>query len=84
MEKPGMDKIVVFLTIALLPVFALTIIPKILLRLFNSGVSSLISEGYYKASLVTAAVLFIIILVLSAYIAIQPYIGWGIAYIYVA
>ena len=35
MEKPGMDKIVVFLTIALLPVFALTIIPKILLRLFN-------------------------------------------------
>ena len=81
MEKPGMDKIVVFLTIALLPVFALTIIPKILLRLFNSGVSSLISDGYYKASLVTAAVLFIIILVLSAYIAIQPYIGWGIAYV---
>ncbi len=81
MEKPGMDKIVVFLTIALLPVFALTIIPKILLRLFNSGVSSLISDGYYKASLVTVAVLFIIILVLSAYIAIQPYIGWGIAYV---
>ena len=81
MEKPGMDKVVVFLTIALLPVFALTIIPKILLGIFNSGVDSLISDGYYKASLAAAAVLFIIILVMSAYIAIQPYIGWGIAYI---
>ena len=81
MEKPGMDKVVVFLTIALLPVFALTIIPKILLGIFNSGVDSLISDGYYKASLAAAAVLCIIILVMSAYIAIQPYIGWGIAYI---
>lgn len=81
MEKPGIDKIIVFLTIALLPVFALTIIPKILLGIFHSGIDSLLSDGFYKASIITAIVIFVIILVLSAYIAIQPYIGWGIAYV---
>ena len=81
MEKPGIDKIIVFLTIALLPVFALTIIPKILLGIFHTGIDSLLSDGFYKASIVTAIVIFVIILVLSAYIAIQPYIGWGIAYV---
>lgn len=81
MEKPGIDKIIVFLTIALLPVFALTIIPKILLGIFQSNIDSLLSDGFYRASIITAIVIFIIILVLSAYIAIQPYIGWGIAYV---
>ena len=81
MEKPGIDKIIVFLTIALLPVFALTIIPKILLGIFHTGIDSLLSDGFYKASIVTAIVIFVIILVLSAYIAIQPYIGWGVAYV---
>lgn len=77
MEKPGIDKIIVFLTIALLPVFALTIIPKILLGIFQSNIDSLLSDGFYRASIITAIVIFVIILVLSAYIAIQPYIGWG-------
>ncbi|MCX4327974.1 MAG: hypothetical protein OSJ45_11865 [Lachnospiraceae bacterium] len=81
MEKPGVDKIIVFLIIALLPVFALTIIPKILLGIFQSNIDSLLSDGFYKASIITAAVIFVIILILSAYIAIQPYIGWGIAYV---
>ena len=81
MEKPGIDKIIVFLTIALLPVFALTIIPKILLGIFHTGIDSLLSDGFYKASIITAIVIFVIILVLSAYIAIQPYIGWGVAYV---
>lgn len=78
MEKPGIDKIIVFLTIALLPVFALTIIPKILLGIFQSNIDSLLSDGFYRASIITAIVIFVIILVLSAYIAIQPYIGWGL------
>ncbi len=81
MEKPGIDKIIVFLTIALLPVFALTIIPKILLGIFQSNIDSLLSDGFYRASIITAIVIFVIILVLSAYIAIQPYIGWGVAYV---
>ena len=81
MEKPGVDKIIVFLIIALFPVFALTIIPKILLGIFQSNIDSLLSDGFYKASIITAAVIFVIILILSAYIAIQPYIGWGIAYV---
>ena len=67
MEKPGVDKIIVFLIIALLPVFALTIIPKILLGIFQSNIDSLLSDGFYKASIITAAVIFVIILILSAY-----------------
>lgn len=81
MEKPGADKLIIFFVIALVPVFALTIIPKILMGVFNTNVDTLVSDNFYKASLISAVVLFVIILVLSAYMAIQPYIGWGIAYV---
>lgn len=81
MEKPGVDKLIIFLVIALVPVFALTIVPKILMNIFNTSINTLVSDNFYKASIISAIILFVVILVLSAYMAIQPYIGWGIAYV---
>lgn len=81
MEKPGIDKLIIFFAIALVPVFALTIIPKILMNVFNTNVDTLVSDNFYKASIISAVVLLVIVLVLSAYMAMQPYIGWGIAYV---
>lgn len=83
MEKPGVDKLIIFLVIALVPVFALTIVPKILMNIFNTSINTLVSNNFYKASIISAIILFVVILVLSAYMAIQPYIGWGL-HMYVA
>lgn len=80
MEKPGLEKTIIFLVIALIPVFGLTIIPKVLLKVFSNNIETLISDEYYTASIVTAIVIFILILVLSAYITLKPYIVWCLAY----
>ena len=80
MEKPGLEKTIIFLVIALIPVLGLTIIPKLLLKVFGNNIETLISDEYYTASIVAAIVIFILVLALSAYIALKPYIVWCLAY----
>jgi len=80
MEKPGLDKIIIFISIVLVPLLGLTVIPKILFRMFQSKVSTLMDDKYYTTSLVVALVMFLFILVLSVYIVLKPYILWGLAY----
>lgn len=80
MEKPGLEKTIIFLVIALIPVFGLTIIPKVLFKVFGNNIETLISDEYYTASIVVVVIIFILILALSAYIALKPYIVWCLAY----
>lgn len=80
MEKPGLEKTIIFLVIALIPVFGLTIIPKVLFKISGNNIETLISDEYYTASIAAAVIIFIIILALSAYIALKPYIIWCLAY----
>lgn len=80
MEKPGLEKTIIFLVIVLIPVFGLTIIPKVLFKVFGNNIETLISDEYYTASIVVVVIIFILILALSAYIALKPYIVWCLAY----
>ena len=80
MEKPGLEKTIIFLVIALIPVFGLTIIPKVLFKVFGNNIETLISDEYYTASIVVVVIILILILALSAYIALKPYIVWCLAY----
>lgn len=81
MEKPDLEKIIIFITIVLLPVLGLTIIPRMLFNIFQGEIDAFVSNNFYKVSLVVAAVIFVLILALSVYIVTRPYVMWGIAYL---
>lgn len=80
MEKSDYSKIIVFIIIALIPVMAVTIIPKLLFGMYRNEIDTMEDNGFYTTSIVVALILIICILVVTAYMVFKPYIICGIAY----
>lgn len=80
MEKSNYSKIIVFIIIALIPVMAVTIIPKLLFGMYRNEIDTMEDNGFYTASIVVALILIICILAVTAYMVFKPYIICGIAY----